>query len=338
MRPRRWIRTGALVVLAATVASGWAAAPGQAAERAQDAPPTVLADPGTQRTGAMLAEPHVVGHTFRFGSHRVRFPGADVSYVGRIRTGHLVSVDGRRLVRIDGNGDKHGFRRSASGSDWLVAEDRRHVYEHNYLEVDSDLVTRFRVIDAGSGAVVATRDFGESQRMIAGQGSRVLVSDLTTRRHDQGTKWWDFGSDRTSPLTRHSVYEASLKAGRFAAFTGNLYVNGCTVVGSFAQPRQQLWKSCDRSVMEFPPDGSRMLTSPVPSDEAGFPTIEYRNGTGAVLARWKTPGWFDEQRIAWESRRQPVIVAHGTKRAAWVRCDLERCENASRTWKAQPNF
>lgn len=329
---------GQLGALCLTIALGATTAPADATTNTAPRVPTVNALPGSQPRGADVKVPHVVRNTFRFAGHRVRFGTTHLGYLGRIRTGHLVSVGLKKVVRVDLRGRKHPFRTTASGADYKLSEDRRFLYESDGHDLDGDWVTTLTVLNTRTGRSVARRTFLDGDSPITGKGNRVLMSDLSIRPDNQGTRWWNFRTNRLRQVSPWQTTEASLRGNRFAAANGDLYADGCTVVASFDRPDRVIWQGCGLSVMGFSPTGARFMTSPVPSDEAGFRKIDYRNGTGKVLARFRTASWFDAYSLTWESGVQPAIIANGARKAAWVRCTTVRCVNASKTWPAAPNY
>jgi hypothetical protein len=57
-------------------------------------------------------------------------------------------------------------------------------------------------------------------------------------------------------------------------------------------------------------------------------TAEVHGDHGRLIATYRTPGWFGP--AAWESNRSLLMLTHGARKTAVVRCKSSACERASK--------
>ena len=75
-----------------------------------------------------------------------------------------------------------------------------------------------------------------------------------------------------SDLERHE--KLSQPPASFGVYLGDPYMDGCQKVMALSAPRTRLWRSCDDRVLEFSPNGKRMVTTHILSDGAGLSKVD----------------------------------------------------------------
>jgi len=300
------------VLLALATLLALVAAPATAAA------PSVEVRPGALPRGADARLPHLAGDTITDGDLRV--PAPPGSYLlGRSGDAYVV-VSETGIVRVSRDGATDRLARPAPDAQPTLSRDGRHVV---LVRTSDDGRSRFRVLDAVTGDVVATRTFSGYASVLAADDGRLV---LTASAPDR-TQWWSFLSDATARIAGRLGGAADIRADRLATFTGDPYDGGCTVVTSLRHPTDVLWRSCDEAVARFSPDGRRMATMHILTDGLGPDEVHARRTSGGAEIATYTAYWFGT--VEWETNRALVLDAHTQRRSALVRCVAGACERAS---------
>ena len=295
--------------LAATLVSG----PASAA--------TTTLQPAKLPRGADVAIPHLEGKTIVDGTVRIRIKAPTLRLLGKSGTSYVVGTADRQGA--------HGqfFRVAPDGTRTRLG--RANVYLTELSGDGQNLVsTRIRsrrtdvtVWSATTGATVASRTFKGYSSALDAKGDEVLVGG------EHKTWLWTTSTDSVAVVARNAGYAADLSADLFAAYTGDPYRNGCTVVRKVSTG-QQVWKSCKERVAEFNADGTRMATIDLLSDGIGPGYVAVRDTAGHRLGAYTVNrGWFGS--IDFETTTALLLETNGARKAATVRCTDTGCERAS---------
>ena len=311
MRP---LPSALLALVTGALAATLVAAPASAAS-------TTTLNPAKLPRGADVAIPHLEGKTVVDGTVRVRVKAPTLRLLGKSGTDYIV-----------GTADRQG----AHGQFLRVAPDgtrtrlgRANVYLTELSDDGQNLVssrirsrtTDIRVWSATTGATVTSRSFKGYASALDADTGRVLVGGA--RR----TWLWTTSTDTVAVVARSSAYAADLSADVLAAYTGDPYRGGCTVVRKISTGAQ-LWKSCKERVEEFNADGSRMATIDILSDGIGPGYVAVRASTGHKYGAYTVDnGWFGS--IDFETTTAVLLQTNGPRKAATVRCTDTACERAS---------
>ena len=314
----------ALVSSAAVLITPWAVtAPASATP--SSVPATLLA-PAALPRGEAVTLPHVRGRTIVDGHVRIPVEAARVTMIGRSGTAYVVNASGadglRRLrtLRVDADGSTTVLVRGADASEFNLSDDGEELVRSTVV---GHRRTRVTVQDVRVGPITARRVFRGFARVLDQRGNDRLITTSSPNR----TFWWSTGSDTLRPVSRRFSHAADIDADRLAAYTGDPYRGGCTVVTRVTRPRTVLWRSCDERVDSFSPSGRRMSTVGILSDGIGPSMVLLRRTHGRLLARYTTRGWFGA--VTWETGTRLLLDTNGRSRAATVRCVVKDCERAS---------
>lgn len=96
----------------------------------------------------------------------------------------------------------------------------------------------------------------------------------------------------------------------------------------FTKPGKTLWQSCDERVQAFSPDGRRIVTGDLPSEDNRLrTTIQQRTVRGVLIATYTAAHSIGFGN--WETATDLVFTAYSRKTGATVRCSEGDCERAS---------
>lgn len=307
----------ALLTLAVVCASPAVAA-------APDAP-TVELKPGSIERGDDIAGPHVEGRTVVDGSLRITLGWPDVSLLGTSGKAYVVLVSeedgsGPKVLRVRPDDSYRVLARGRSTWDMVVSDDGDHLLSVPSVSADRTVV---RVFDARTGDLVRERTFPGSVSVLDAHDGRAVLGSWGPDR----TFWWDFVADSTRRISNRPGYAADIAADRVASYTGDPYLDGCSVLTRLNRPAGVLWRSCGERVHAFTEDGRRIATVHILSDGLGPDVVNVRRAHhGALLVRY-TAEWFGD--VRWERDTALLLDTNGRTKAATVRCDVASCERAS---------
>ena len=160
-------------------------------------------------------------------------------------------------------------------------------------------------------------------RVLDADAGRAVVGASSPTR----TFWWDTVAGTTSRISRHEGYFADIRADRLAVFTANPYDGGCSVVSPLTAPGETLWRSCSKAVLASAPNGKRLLMLDTFSD-GPIGRVYVHRDHGRRITSYRSAYSFG--RLEWESNRSLLMVAHGARKVALVRCVVDDCERASK--------
>ena len=179
------------------------------------------------------------------------------------------------------------------------------------------------VRDATSGDLVSRRTFGAGASVLDADEGRVVVGQTGPAR----TLSWHVDRDRVTRLSDRSGYAADISADRLAVFTRPVYEGGCSVLTRLSAPRRATWRSCERAVLAFSPDGRRMLSTHILMD-GPLGQVEVQTARGRRVAAYRSGDSFGV--LGWEDARTALVTVYDRRgRSALVRCHLADCERAS---------
>ena len=283
---------------------------------------TTTIKPAKLPRGADVAIPHLEKKTIVDGSVRIRIPAPTVRLLGRSGSAYIVGT----ANKVGGHG--RFFRVQSNGTQTLLGKANVYLTElsgdgQNLVttRVPSNRKSVVTVWSAGTGAQVASRAFKGYVRALDAEGDRVLVGNLDR------TRLWTTTTDSVGVVARLGGYEGDLSADVFAAYTGDPYDGGCSIVSRISTG-EQLWRSCRERVDTFNADGSEMATIDLLSDGIGPSYVVARTITGKKLGAYDIRnGWFGS--IGFETGTALLLQANGPRKAATVRCTGSTCERAS---------
>ena len=302
------------VLTAGTLAATLLTAPASAA------PPTHLV-PAKLPRGADVTIPHLDGKTIVDGTVRIRVSAPTVVLLGTSGTSYVVGTADRagahgRFFRIAPDGTRTPLGRGEVYLTELSGDSQNLVSARIHGRT-----TKVKVWSATTGATVATRTFRGYSTVLDADGTRVLVGG------EHRTRLWHTGTGVVGVVSRTAGYAADLSADVFAAYTGDPYRDGCSVVRRISTG-DLLWRSCRERVQGFNADGSRMATGDLLSDGIGPGYVAMRAITGHKLGSYTVnKGWFGA--ITFETPAALLLEANGARKTAMVRCTDAGCERAS---------
>lgn len=285
--------------------------------------PTTELDPADLPRGADIAVPHVDGTTFVDGDRRVTIDAGRLTLVGRSGRAFILGTSKHnglgpyRILRLRPDDSTRTLLRASPWSVSLSEDGRRLVHEATGSRRSSTISVR----SARTGTLVAERGFPDYPDVLGMQGRRVLLSTW-----ERGVSWWDTRSGRTVLVTTRPGSRADPGHDLLATYTGDPYLDGCTVLSRLSRPGRVLWRSCTERVDEFGPDGRSMATIHILSDGVGPGRITLRSVRGTLRARYDAAQWFGA--VRWEDPDTVLLDTNGTQYAT-VRCRLTACENAT---------
>jgi hypothetical protein len=317
--------TAALTALAFTAGS---LAPAYAAV------PDVDLRPGQLTRGADAAVPHVEGKAVVDGSFTARFPkagglrllgtsGGDYVVATWSNTGATVP----KVVRVTPADERSTILSDVPVWELTMTDDGGTIIWPRIRYRAKE--TLARVYSATDGSEVARRTFAGLAWTLDGAGD-VFV--LTASQPGERTFTWNTATDRVKRVSDRAGYAASIAADRLAVMTKDPYRGGCSLVTRLSDPGTKVWRSCDQAVYTFSPDTSRMLTVYILTDGLGPGRLQLRRGGGRLVATYHTY-YFGE--ALWETGAVPLMLTHGKKQTAWVRCAVDACERASELTRTQ---
>jgi len=318
------------VLLAALVVAPLAATPSAGAD---EYPAGETIHPRALDKGPATPLLRVVGRTIIDGDVRVAVAGEHVSMVGRSGADYLVlTTDGDymswQLLRVTREGTTS---RIAGGPSYapqvLLADGGAHVALLGYTKRDESAL---RVLDTSAGSLVRRRVFGTTVSPLDFGTRRMVLGEWGRKRARQRTFWWNPFNNRVVKIADEPGYIADISADRFGVYLGDPYMDGCQKVMALSAPRTRLWRSCDNRVLEFSPNGKRMVTTHILSDGPGPNLVQVRGARGRLLDTYRSR-WFGV--IAWETDRRLLLQVGDRKTVAMVRCTLRRCERVSRVYR-----
>ena len=311
----RRLRALTLVLAVSTAGALIAATPAGAA-------PTDL-DPADLPRGADIAIPHMDGTTFVDGDRRVAIDAERATLLGRSGRAFVIGTSGEdglrpyRILRLRPDDTIKPLLRSSPWGITVSEDGKRLVRLGNGTRRSSPV----SIHSARSGKLLRERGFPDYPSVLGMQGRRVL---LTT--WDRGVFWWDVRGGRTTTVTSRPAGHADLEHDLLATYTGDPYLDGCTVLSRLSRPARTLWRSCSERVESVNTDGTGIATVHILSDGIGPGRVTLRTVRGAKVARYDAERWFGS--IRWEDAETVLLDTNGTEFAT-VRCVLTTCENAS---------
>ncbi len=318
------------VLLAALVAAPLATSPSAGAD---DYPAAETIHPSALDKGPATRLLRVVGTTIIDGDVRVEVAGEHVSMVGRSGADYLVlttDADYRnwQLLRVTREGTSSRIAGGPTDAPQvLLADGGAHVALLGYTKQDEAAV---RVVDTSTGALVRRREFRITVTPLDFGTRRMVLGEWGGKRAHQRTFWWNPFNDRVVEIADKPGYMADISADRFGVSLGDPYMGGCQKVMALSAPRTRLWRSCADRVLEFSPNGKRMVTTHILSDGAGPNQVKIRGARGRLLDTYRSR-WFGV--IAWETDSRLLLQAGDRKSVAMVRCTLKRCERISKLYR-----
>ncbi|MGN0065991.1 MAG: hypothetical protein ACI379_17280 [Nocardioides sp.] len=316
--------------LAAVLAAGTLTATMLATGAPAAAPtvPVTRIQPAQLDRGDDPAVPYVQGAWFVDGDTRVKV-GRNAVLVGPAGDDHVVAVPGKqgrakgsRLLRVSPDGTLTLLRRNLAVWDMVVSTDGSRIFHARLTAArPGKLRTRFRAIDASTGAVLADRTFTGSPKLLGATRTKVYFGEWR-----KGTFTTNARGARRTQLAKLQGGIVDLQHGLLGGYTGDPYRNGCFKVVKLDRPGRTLWKSCSERVEEFNTDGTGFATVHILSDGIGPSEVYTRTLDGTLTARYRT-SWFGE--IRYESPATVLLEANGRRKSALVRCTTTACENAT---------
>lgn len=313
---RATVLLGAGVLLATSVATTSAAAPG---ETAGTSVPVTKIQPPRLKEGPAPTFAHVEGTTVVDGAVRIPVDADHVSLLGESGTAYVAMVvdeDTRRVVRLTPDGASRVLMADAGSLNVTLSDDGEDLLA---LRLRSSGRTDVRVLDATDGSTVDTRRFRGLVTVLDADRQRVVLGSWGPTK----TFWWNTRTDRTRRIVAQAGGIADIAADRLATYTADPYDGGCTVVRKLSRPGVALWKSCTERPVAFAPGGRSMATVALLSDGIGPKDVTARRISGRKLAEYRT-GWFGL--VQWESASALVLDANGRTKHALVRCVRATCE------------
>ena len=288
----------------------------------------VMVQPRALDRGPDIAIPHIEGRRVVDGDVSVRVRGElRFTYLmGRSGDGYVVwgareGLANDRIVRVEPGKKQHVLVGGLEGGPGVLSEDGT-----TFVRATSyDRRAPLQVHSALDGTLLRKRRaFPGYQRPEALDGNTVVLTSGALK----GTRLWNWRRNTNEKLTPWVVDTIDLGANRVAWFTGDPTFEGCTVVTAFSKPKKELWRSCDERVQAFSPDGKRIVTGDMPSDDNRLrTTIRQRTVRGRLIATYTAAhsiGFGD-----WETATDLVFTAYSRKKGATVRCSEGDCERAS---------
>lgn len=310
-----------LGALCATALLGSLAAAVPSAPATAAGPKDVTIRPAALERGPDVAIPHLEGRRVVDGDVSLRVRGKQRFLLGASGDGYVVQVlrgDDYQLVRVEPGSPQRRLVKNSPGMS-VLSDDGATI-------AVIDQVSRRTTVDVRSavdGSLLARRGgFRGYPTVLAADADHVLVASF-----ERGARDWSWQADTVSGVTRKSAYEADLASDRLAFFTGDPYDGGCSVVTTISRPRTTLWRSCDEAVLEFSPDGQRVVTTYALADGLGPSRVWERTVEGRKLASYRAPMYFGQ--IAWESPTDLLLDTYSRKKGATARCSEGVCERAS---------
>ncbi|MCM0619602.1 YncE family protein [Nocardioides bruguierae] len=280
---------------------------------------------GPDRTDA-----HVELRRFTMGRTILHFEGRARVLVGAAPLDHsevaVVAVRSHGVwdkYRINPNG---GFARlPLVGSPWRfrLSDDGSTLWRvvHRDRWRDRHLV---EVFSTAGGRRVASRFFPESSWVLAGDGSRYLIST------PEGTRIWNIERDTVRahvPVPGQPTW-VRWSADRVLTREDTGTFPGCFVLRPLTDPEVELWRECERGIYDVSPDGALVLTKNFDvdgeprelrlHDDHGTPLADFDLGYGWIHSVW------------WESDDTFVLDVSGIEARSAVRCTVDGCERADR--------
>ncbi|MGY2704172.1 hypothetical protein [Nocardioides sp. HB32] len=290
------------------------------------AAPTVSVHPSSLDRGPDVTGPHVEGRVLVDGPMRMTFRAPVVTYLGKSGNRYYVHLSRRtgghaRVLWITpSERQKVLVRGLASELVWL-SDDGKDLLTAPKQTAEE---TTLRVLDARTGRVVGARTFAGAVDVLDADESRAVLGGWGPDR----TFWWNYRSDTTVTVNHRVGYVASIAADRLAAYTGDPYDGGCSVLTTLDGDRQG--RSCSYRVVAVSPSGGRVATVGLLSDGPGASAAVLRRASGgAALVRYEAPYVFG--RVSFEDDSTLLLDTYTTRKVTTVRCVLESCERASKT-------
>ncbi|CAN5343078.1 hypothetical protein BH09ACT12_BH09ACT12_09710 [soil metagenome] len=281
----------------------------------------VQIQPRSLDRGEDSAIPHLEGRRVVDGDISVRVRGKQRYLLGAAGDGYVVQVlrkETYQLVRV-APGRKQRVLVEGSPGLALLSDDGETIavidrYAHrSSIEVRSAL----------DGQLLSDRGgFRGYPNLLDLDGDHLVIASF-----EKGARDWDWRADSIERITRKSAYEADLSSDRLAFFTKDPYNGGCSVTTTLSRPRTRLWRSCREAVLEFSPDGQRIVTTHKLADGIGPSKVWERMIDGEKLASYTVGAYFGL--VGWESESDLLLDAYGRKNGATVRCSEGTCERAS---------
>jgi hypothetical protein len=306
-------------LLAVATAAGLAAAP--AAAGPEDGAVTSVRL-GQLDRGPGPAVPRVLGTSIVEGDRVVAVDADEVQLLGVSGAEYVVAVyadRGSSVERVAADGtrtvvlDRVPFAFALSGDGTQLVTTRPRGTRRTVVAVR----------DATTGERVARHTFGAGASVLDADEGRVVVGQTGPAR----TLSWDVDRDRVTRISDRYGYAADISADRLAAFTAPLYERGCSVLTRLSTPRRATWRSCERAVLAFSPDGRRMLTTHILMD-GPLGQVEVHTARGRRVAAYRSGDSFGV--LGWEDARTALVTVYDRRgRSALVRCHLADCERAS---------
>jgi hypothetical protein len=268
------------------------------------------------------AVPRVVGTSIVEGDRAVAVDADEVQLLGTSGGEYVASIysaGGSSVERVAADGtrtvvlDRVPFAVALSGDGTQLVTTRPRGTRRTVVAVR----------DATTGERVARHTFGAGASVLDADEGRVVVGQTGPAR----TLSWHVDRDRVTRISDRTGYAADISADRLAAFTAPLYEGGCSVLTRLSTPRRATWRSCERAVLAFSPDGRRTLTTNILMD-GPLGQVEVHTARGRRVAAYRSGDSFGV--LGWEDARTALVTVYDRRgRSALVRCHLTDCERAS---------
>lgn len=280
--------------------------------------------------GPAATVPLIHGNTLRDGAVKITIPGAVVRLIGSSADTYIVGTaddqgKDERLWRYAQDGSRTLLLRNRSIFEAVVSDDGSTVVVARAGGRNSTVL----VMDAATGDRIAKRRLAGWVSALDVEGDRVALG----RWNKPGTLIWRTDTDRLRRVSRLVGYAADLGRGRFAAYTGDPYDGGCSVVRTFGKGSKRVWRSCADRVAEFAQGGRRMATIDLLSDGIGPRQVTLRGSHGRTKATFDIRGWFGL--MTFEPDGSLLMEASGLKKVATVRATPSGVERVTRLRPAE---
>lgn len=279
--------------------------------------------------GPDIRIPHLEGRTLVDGDIRVRVRGTQRYLLGKAGDGYVLQVlrkDDYQLVRVAPASNQRVLTEGSPGES-VLSDDGTTVAVIDKISRRTSIEIRSAV----DGEVIASRSgFRGYPNLVDLDGDHLVVASF-----ENGAVDWNWRADTIDKITKKPLYEADLSSDRLAYFTDDPYNGGCTVVTTLTRPRKELWRSCREAVLEFSPNGQRIVTTHKLSDGIGPSQVWERKVGGRLLASYTAGAYFGH--ISWENNADLLLDAYNRMHGSTVRCSEGACERASKV-RATPTF
>jgi len=309
------------------------ASPTSPSTPSESASPTAPAAPGVLTLdGLALGAPPAVPYlTVTEGGSSLLRPGGDAQPLPRVYDAFAPMGDGlvgtasvedqARSYVLDGDLEEVSQGTNPSGSlavtpdgaivGWVTTEGRPHVVEDGGSQ-EWDL----SVVDEAGSMAALVSDRGTCLEGSDGSGCVAFVNSVegTSARYTSS-----HGIVDTVPWVL-AVGDASAE-GDLLAMTSVSDEGSCW--GRFAAwKKQPLWETCDHTLFDFSPSGTRILAGPAYLDGFGQGSATVLDEDGAVVAEWRSAGQAALLHTIWEDDDHVLALVFQDDAWAILRLDV----------------